>query len=360
MGHFVRDKAERLLEGNPVYHAELELEAELNKLMKVLERSDLEREIAEAEEEIGPFLAARDLWVIGGQGGERDENKLTDAIFYDRHPQWKGRGLKNAALPLRQEWIEIRDKVVRPYLKNYPAQPAAPPPPSAPAQPATAPPPAPAAAGEQFGFSQFSNIRKYQPTKYPFALAAQNGFQQVSAFMPYFTKIMIIASNVGISLSEHGDKLVFHLDGQLFGQAVESAELRGKVTEMMAHGSLDLIFDEHLIGLLGLGLTLLEVAEGIENERMLKGIGPEYDKWRETKKLQFAFSLVAEDVRRHNWGTIIFNSGDPRDIAVDLAVWHARFVPVHARYLEYWDLEHYLGLYQGNVPERIPPVMGPA
>jgi hypothetical protein len=213
-------RAEPLLKVNFMYQAELELEAELRNLMRVLERSDLESEVAESEgeSEINPLRIARDLWVIGMQGGERNENKLTDAVFYDRHPDWKGRALKNASLPLRQEWIEIRDNVIRPYLVNYPAQPTAPPPPAPP--PAA---PAPATAPEQFGYSQFTNTLKYESYNYTPAVAAQNEYRKVSGFQPYYYRINTLQLEVSIAQDPHGvGNLVFSISGRAFIDSVES------------------------------------------------------------------------------------------------------------------------------------------
>lgn len=335
--------------------AEFELEAELNKLMRVLERSDLESEIAESEGEGGISLlrGARDVLVITRQGGERDENKLADAVFYDRHPDWKGRVLKNAPLALRKEWMEIRDNVVRPYLRTYPARP--------PATPAPSPPAAPPAAGEQFGFSQFANTRQYEPYKYPQAIAAQNDYLKVSGFLPYYKKISIAWPQASISLDPHGvGNLVFSMNGRAFTDFVESEELRNKALEMLAGHISEVVFTVDVIGMLGLGLTLLDIANGLEKERMLGGVGPEYDKWRAKQQLQFTFALAAEDLTRTNWGNLEFINHDPRSLAVELANRYAEFQPIFSRYSDYFQNERNLGIYQGHVPDRMPDVMGPA
>ena len=348
---------------------ELEFEAEIESLVTRLSDCDLESEIAESngEAEFSPFRAARDLWVIGGQGGQRDENKLTDAVFYDRHPDWKGRSLKNAVLPLRQEWIGIRDGVVRPYLQNYPAQPPAPLPPS----PASAPSPsAPSrAAQDPFGFSQFSNILKYESYKYPMAIAAQNAYRKVSGFQTYYNRINTLWPQVSISLDEHGiGNLVFSINGRAFADSMESDELKQKAHEIMGGGLTSsggvpedrIIFEEDVIGMLGLGLTMLDLAQGLNRERMVGGVGPEYDKWRAKQQLQFTFSLVAEDWTRKPWGPLQFINRDPRSLAVELANRYAEFQPVFYDYANYYNREHDLGLYEGSVPDRVPPTMGPA
>jgi hypothetical protein len=68
--------------------------------------------------------------------GVRDENKLTDLVFYTRYPQRLGKKLMRGD-PLIPKWLEIRDRVVRPVLRA----PVAPSTPSAPAT--SAPKPAP-------------------------------------------------------------------------------------------------------------------------------------------------------------------------------------------------------------------------
>jgi hypothetical protein len=101
---------------------ELEFEAELENLMALLERSDLESEV-EGEAPIDPNARRRrDAIVAGDQiaHGVTDENRLTDSVFYDRHPEWSGKKLKPTDMSLRREWFETRDAVVRPMLKEAP------------------------------------------------------------------------------------------------------------------------------------------------------------------------------------------------------------------------------------------------
>ncbi|HRH61187.1 MAG TPA: hypothetical protein PL045_11485 [Chitinophagaceae bacterium] len=54
-------------------------------------------------------------------GGNTNENVLTDLIFYKRHPELGGKPLSSStpnAAGLAQEWVSIRDGVVRPALKT--------------------------------------------------------------------------------------------------------------------------------------------------------------------------------------------------------------------------------------------------
>jgi murein DD-endopeptidase MepM/ murein hydrolase activator NlpD len=50
------------------------------------------------------------------QSGERDENRLTDFVFFARHPERNGQRLQSHEQPLIQEWLEIRERLVRPAL----------------------------------------------------------------------------------------------------------------------------------------------------------------------------------------------------------------------------------------------------
>jgi len=55
--------------------------------------------------------------------GTRDENELSDLIFFKRHPERDGRSIRKGERDfknLSQEWIHIRDKVVRPFLATPP------------------------------------------------------------------------------------------------------------------------------------------------------------------------------------------------------------------------------------------------
>lgn len=53
--------------------------------------------------------------------GQRDENKLTNLIFFSRHPELpKGYKIKKRERRLAKEWIHLRNKVVRPMLRQTP------------------------------------------------------------------------------------------------------------------------------------------------------------------------------------------------------------------------------------------------
>jgi len=60
------------------------------------------------------------------RGGQKDENGLTNAVFYSRHPEIAGQALSKGT-PLAAEWLLIRNDIVRPALsspasaKNAPA-----------------------------------------------------------------------------------------------------------------------------------------------------------------------------------------------------------------------------------------------
>jgi hypothetical protein len=331
---------------------ELELEAELENLMSALARSDLESEL---EGEAPQPRLNRDRAVISAQiaRGTRDENKLSDAVFDDRHPEWTGKSLRNAQLSLRQEWMQIRDGIVRPQLKQ-PAtvQPAAPAPAVAPPRPATTAP-----VPGQFGFSAFDNIRQYRPDQYPLAVVAQIAYQRVSGFLPYYKKIMIAVPSVSIGETREGlGNLVFSMTGADFSKLVDDQALRNKVLEMAAGGlTSELVFTEDVIGVLGLGFTLLEIAQGIENDRMLKGTGPENAQWRLKQQYQFVFGLMAEDISRRNFDNGFFVSRNSRDLALELASQFAEFRQLFNQYQNFYLLESNLSRYQGNIPDRIPP-----
>ena len=61
--------------------------------------------------------------------GFRDENRLANVVFYTRHPERGGRPLQKGEpgfQTLSQEWLDIRDRLVRPILAGNPATPSAP------------------------------------------------------------------------------------------------------------------------------------------------------------------------------------------------------------------------------------------
>jgi hypothetical protein len=53
------------------------------------------------------------------QQGTRDENRLTGMVFDARHPELGGRRLRTDERALVQEWLDIRDRLVRLALKVY-------------------------------------------------------------------------------------------------------------------------------------------------------------------------------------------------------------------------------------------------
>jgi murein DD-endopeptidase MepM/ murein hydrolase activator NlpD len=50
--------------------------------------------------------------------GIRDENRLTSIVFNARHPELGGRRIKKEEQQLAKEWLEIRDRLVRPSLSS--------------------------------------------------------------------------------------------------------------------------------------------------------------------------------------------------------------------------------------------------
>jgi len=80
--------------------------------------------------------------------GHRDEGRLTNLVFFTRHPERQGRSLSKGEpgfSELSQEWLDIRDRLVSPALR----QPSWPP--AQPTQPSR-PGPAPSGGGCRFGF----------------------------------------------------------------------------------------------------------------------------------------------------------------------------------------------------------------
>ena len=75
--------------------------------------------------------------------GERDENRLTDILFFARHPERRGERIQPGETRAAQEWTGLRDTIVRRVLSALASGgPSAPPAPAPPA-PALAPVPFP-------------------------------------------------------------------------------------------------------------------------------------------------------------------------------------------------------------------------
>lgn len=64
-----------------------------------------------------PEEAAAKAIRLAIQRGERDENRLTDLGFNARHPERRGQRVQQQERLLVREWLEIRDRLVRPALR---------------------------------------------------------------------------------------------------------------------------------------------------------------------------------------------------------------------------------------------------
>lgn len=51
------------------------------------------------------------------KAGERDENTLTDIVFFSRHPERRFQPIEKHETELAAEWLGIRDRIVRPALE---------------------------------------------------------------------------------------------------------------------------------------------------------------------------------------------------------------------------------------------------
>lgn len=66
--------------------------------------------------------------------GVTDANQLTNTLFYLKHPELRGQKIGAEQHDLAREWVEIRDRWVKPALASHPAAPAQP---QSPATPST-------------------------------------------------------------------------------------------------------------------------------------------------------------------------------------------------------------------------------
>jgi GH25 family lysozyme M1 (1,4-beta-N-acetylmuramidase) len=58
--------------------------------------------------------------------GQADVNRLTDQVFYARHPELKGRKVRPNEVALSKEWLKIRDALVKPTIAQLKATKRAP------------------------------------------------------------------------------------------------------------------------------------------------------------------------------------------------------------------------------------------
>ena len=55
---------------------------------------------------------------LARQRGVNDVNQLTNLLFYARHPEMAGRNIATHETDLAQDWIDVRDTIVRPALDS--------------------------------------------------------------------------------------------------------------------------------------------------------------------------------------------------------------------------------------------------
>jgi hypothetical protein len=98
-------------------HSQLEHgpDAELNKVAEGQPMGGLSRLFGA----VGGIVTGGADWAIVQLAlvrGIRDENRLTDIAFLRRHPERRGRPIRPGELQLRREWLDLRDRIVRPAM----------------------------------------------------------------------------------------------------------------------------------------------------------------------------------------------------------------------------------------------------
>ena len=61
---------------------------------------------------------------LAASAGYTDVNQLTNIVFYFRHPELIGRKIEPGQRALAEEWVSIRDRIVKPALRSVPSRPA--------------------------------------------------------------------------------------------------------------------------------------------------------------------------------------------------------------------------------------------
>jgi hypothetical protein len=133
--------------------------------------------------------------------GIRDENRLTDILFKERHKDLGGRRLRPDERALIQEWLTIRSTVVRPALQRAVSLAAPTPAASMPAP--TVPAPSPAPAGAPLDEIRALAARDVAPTEANAVrlLKALGVYWSVPWQVPY----TILEHEGGVSLFRHHD-----------------------------------------------------------------------------------------------------------------------------------------------------------
>jgi hypothetical protein len=316
----------------------------------------------------------KDIQVIRAEiaKGNRDENKLTNAVFYDRHPEWRGKELKNASVTLRTEWVNLRNGVVRETLKTPPPPPPKPAAPPLPAECSTAvekavgkcitlqertrlytslvqqdgqekwpsvwffrpgePQPAGTFQPPQFAWA---NTQKCAPGELTAALKADEEYSKLRSFETLYKMINRAVAESSLSLARYGHgKIVFSMEkGALHGLLMEEGTkkaveaLVANISELKTPAAMHehVPLADKLITALGVAHSFLELAEGIHNEKMMGAVGKDADEWRENKRFEFVTLIIAEQIRKKS-------PAAPGASAEWLRFQYKRFQPVFFRW----------------------------
>jgi hypothetical protein len=91
--------------------------------IKVVTEADRARavELLDLVGAVGPAVGPEAATLLVREVGIRDQNALTDLLFWARHPYMWGERIRPGQRELASEWIELRDTVVAPALAATPA-----------------------------------------------------------------------------------------------------------------------------------------------------------------------------------------------------------------------------------------------
>jgi LAS superfamily LD-carboxypeptidase LdcB len=312
--------------------------------------------------------------------GNRDENKLTNMVFSARHPELQGRKLRPDERALAKEWLDIREKLIRPAIK------AAPTPAARSAAPGGSP--APPLCDTQLerdraecipldrrwamyrGQTQrphrpysyfltrseyerylntFSFIKEKMPRRYSEAVQAFEAYRAVWPEMAYHIQLQNAASYAALVLTSSGVALEVERRSIL---ATLTDIGQQTITDQVAEHLTRFIFGADLWTVFGLALQFADVLKQIEAENLLKMKGAAGEEARFKKKLSLVLDIVAADRAR--------KEGRDR-FEVKIRLWNRywELERIKGRYFEFNALERSLDPFLSLAP-REPPRIGPA
>lgn len=150
---------------------------------------------------------------------------------------------------------------------------------------------------EQY-LTKFTFIKEKWPIAYQWALSARNQFEQVKAqgLFQLYVQLQTAARSASLKLDNNGD-LALQVQNESFLKLLSNATAKAILDKVGSRLSVS-ILGKDVLGPLGLLLDMSQLYNRIQNEKLVGGVGREWDEARSKKTLSLVMDIVAADRAR--------------------------------------------------------------